>query len=228
MEQKHPCGSTLRKRLQGGQYWGRGVPILFHSVRFSISGTLRDFASLPPCTSQPQRLPATTGRYQSDSFTPGSKSEDHMAKVELGAPFQRFTGKIGKLSYRWMYGKQTVMKTPISQRSSGARHRRQTVGASVRRSPTPAPRWRTRKCVHSIRRSRRKRTGSHSGLQSRISVQGRICWRGNKGTSMPRSTRFDCARLALAPLGAEGGALYNPVRWRGCCTSVSHFDTAPE
>ena len=35
-----------------------------------------------------------------------------MAKVELDAPFQRFTGKIGKLSYRWMYGKQTVMKTP--------------------------------------------------------------------------------------------------------------------
>ena len=35
-----------------------------------------------------------------------------MAKVEFDAPFQRFTGKIGKLSYRWMYGKQTVMKTP--------------------------------------------------------------------------------------------------------------------
>jgi len=35
-----------------------------------------------------------------------------MAKVTLDAPFQRFTGRIGKLSYRWMYGKQTVMKTP--------------------------------------------------------------------------------------------------------------------
>jgi hypothetical protein len=41
-----------------------------------------------------------------------SESEDGMAKVELDAPFRRFTGKIGKLSYRWMYGKQTVMKTP--------------------------------------------------------------------------------------------------------------------
>ena len=48
----------------------------------------------------------------SDLFTPRSKSEDRMAKVELDAPFQRFTGKIGKLSYRWMYGQQTVMKTP--------------------------------------------------------------------------------------------------------------------
>jgi hypothetical protein len=35
-----------------------------------------------------------------------------MAKVTLDAPFQRFTGKIGKLSYRWMHGQQTVMKTP--------------------------------------------------------------------------------------------------------------------
>ena len=39
-----------------------------------------------------------------------------MAKVELDAPFRRFTGKIGKLSYRWMYGKQTVMKTPDMSR----------------------------------------------------------------------------------------------------------------
>ena len=35
-----------------------------------------------------------------------------MAKVELDAPFKRIQGKIGKLSYRWMYGQQTVMKTP--------------------------------------------------------------------------------------------------------------------
>ena len=35
-----------------------------------------------------------------------------MAKVELDPPFKRFRGKIGKLSYRWMYGQQTVMKTP--------------------------------------------------------------------------------------------------------------------
>jgi hypothetical protein len=35
-----------------------------------------------------------------------------MVKLELDAPFQRFTDKIGKLSYRWMYGKQTVIKTP--------------------------------------------------------------------------------------------------------------------
>jgi hypothetical protein len=35
-----------------------------------------------------------------------------MAKVELDAPFKRIKGKIGKLSYRWMHGQQTVMKTP--------------------------------------------------------------------------------------------------------------------
>jgi hypothetical protein len=35
-----------------------------------------------------------------------------MAKVVLDAPFKRITGKIGKLSYRWTYGQQTVMKTP--------------------------------------------------------------------------------------------------------------------
>jgi len=35
-----------------------------------------------------------------------------MAKVELEAPFKKITGTIGKLSYRWTYGQQTVMKTP--------------------------------------------------------------------------------------------------------------------
>ena len=35
-----------------------------------------------------------------------------MAKVELDAPFKKITGTIGKLSYRWMHGQQTVMKTP--------------------------------------------------------------------------------------------------------------------
>ena len=35
-----------------------------------------------------------------------------MAKVELDPPFKRIKGKIGKLSYRWMHGQQTVMKTP--------------------------------------------------------------------------------------------------------------------
>ena len=39
-----------------------------------------------------------------------------MAKVILDAPFQRITGKIGKLSYRWMHGQQTVMKTPDMSR----------------------------------------------------------------------------------------------------------------
>ena len=39
-----------------------------------------------------------------------------MAKVTLDAPFQRFTGRIGKLSYRWMHGQQTVMKTPDMSR----------------------------------------------------------------------------------------------------------------
>ena len=35
-----------------------------------------------------------------------------MAKVTLDPAFQKITGKIGKLSDRWMYGKQTAMKTP--------------------------------------------------------------------------------------------------------------------
>ena len=35
-----------------------------------------------------------------------------MAKVVLDAPFRRIKGKIGKLSYRWTHGQQTVMKTP--------------------------------------------------------------------------------------------------------------------
>ncbi len=35
-----------------------------------------------------------------------------MAKVELDAPFKKITGTIGKLSYRWTYGQQTIMKTP--------------------------------------------------------------------------------------------------------------------
>jgi hypothetical protein len=35
-----------------------------------------------------------------------------MAKVELDPPFKKYRGTIGNLSYRWMYGKQTVMKKP--------------------------------------------------------------------------------------------------------------------
>jgi hypothetical protein len=35
-----------------------------------------------------------------------------MAKVQLDAPIRRIKGTIGKLSYRWMHGQQTVMKTP--------------------------------------------------------------------------------------------------------------------
>jgi hypothetical protein len=33
-------------------------------------------------------------------------------KVELNSTVDKYRGKIGKLTYRWMYGKQTVMKTP--------------------------------------------------------------------------------------------------------------------
>jgi len=39
-----------------------------------------------------------------------------MAKVELDAPFKKIRGTIGKLSYRWMNGQQTVMKTPDMSR----------------------------------------------------------------------------------------------------------------
>ena len=33
-------------------------------------------------------------------------------KVELNPTVDKYRGKIGKLTYRWMYGQQTVMKTP--------------------------------------------------------------------------------------------------------------------
>ena len=33
-------------------------------------------------------------------------------RVELNPTVDKYRGKIGKLTYRWMYGKQTVMKTP--------------------------------------------------------------------------------------------------------------------
>jgi hypothetical protein len=33
-------------------------------------------------------------------------------KVELNPTVEKYRGKIGKLTYRVMYGKQTVMKTP--------------------------------------------------------------------------------------------------------------------
>ena len=33
-------------------------------------------------------------------------------KVELHPTVEKYRGKIGKLTYRVMYGKQTVMKTP--------------------------------------------------------------------------------------------------------------------
>jgi len=33
-------------------------------------------------------------------------------KVELNSTVDKYRGKIGKLTYRWMYGQQTVMKTP--------------------------------------------------------------------------------------------------------------------
>ena len=37
-------------------------------------------------------------------------------KVELNPTVDKYRGKIGKLTYRWMYGKQTVMKTPDMSR----------------------------------------------------------------------------------------------------------------
>lgn len=33
-------------------------------------------------------------------------------KVELNPTVDKYRGKMGKLTYRWMYGKQTAMKTP--------------------------------------------------------------------------------------------------------------------
>jgi hypothetical protein len=35
-----------------------------------------------------------------------------MVKVVFDPPFRKMTGTIGKLSYRWMHGQQTAMKTP--------------------------------------------------------------------------------------------------------------------
>ena len=37
-------------------------------------------------------------------------------KVELNPTVDRYRGKIGGMTYRWMYGKQTVMKTPDMSR----------------------------------------------------------------------------------------------------------------
>ena len=58
-----------------------------------------------------------------------------MAKVELDAPFKRIRGKIGKLSYRWMHGQQTVMKTPDMsnvQWSEAQKANRQRFGKAIR------------------------------------------------------------------------------------------------
>ena len=33
-------------------------------------------------------------------------------KVELNPTVDKYRGKFGKMTFRWMYGKQTVMKTP--------------------------------------------------------------------------------------------------------------------
>jgi hypothetical protein len=33
-------------------------------------------------------------------------------KVELNPTVDKYRGKLGKMTFRWMYGKQTVMKTP--------------------------------------------------------------------------------------------------------------------
>lgn len=33
-------------------------------------------------------------------------------KVELNQTVDKYRGKFGKMTFRWMYGKQTVMKTP--------------------------------------------------------------------------------------------------------------------
>jgi hypothetical protein len=35
-----------------------------------------------------------------------------MVKVILNPGIRRMSGKMGDWTYRWMYGKQTVMKTP--------------------------------------------------------------------------------------------------------------------
>ena len=33
-------------------------------------------------------------------------------RVELNPTVDKYHGKVGKLTFRWMYGKQTVMRTP--------------------------------------------------------------------------------------------------------------------
>jgi len=33
-------------------------------------------------------------------------------KVELNPTVDKYRGKLGKMTFRWMYGKQTAMKTP--------------------------------------------------------------------------------------------------------------------
>ena len=58
-----------------------------------------------------------------------------MAKVELDAPFKKITGTIGKLSYRWTYGQQTVMKTPDMSRvkwSAAQKASRQRFAEAIR------------------------------------------------------------------------------------------------
>ena len=58
-----------------------------------------------------------------------------MAKVVLDAPFKRIKGKIGKLSYRWMHGQQTVMKTPDMSRvkwSNAQQANRQRFAEAIR------------------------------------------------------------------------------------------------
>jgi hypothetical protein len=42
-------------------------------------------------------------------------------KVELNPTVDKYRGKIGKLTYRVMYGKQTVMKTPDMSRVKWSR-----------------------------------------------------------------------------------------------------------
>lgn len=58
-----------------------------------------------------------------------------MAKVELDAPFKKIQGKIGKLSYRWTHGQQTVMKTPDMSRvewSQAQKANRQRFAGAIR------------------------------------------------------------------------------------------------
>jgi hypothetical protein len=118
-------------------------------------------------------------------------------KAELNPTVERLSDKIGGLTYRWMHGKKTLMKTPDmskvkwskAQKEHRARFRKAVTYA---RQAMADPKARAH-----YEKPAKKQTGFPSAWQSPITLWGRTC---SKTSSLTNYTNRTLIRVIVCPL----------------------------